>query len=146
AFSAPEDVLRSITAPSEVSGVPAEEILLPICEEVWVVNGTPPSCDRVPFEVNVDSGLLRLCEQLGMSNQGVCVRPKNRLIGRKLPRCRVIVEELVRPGDEIFPVRGIGEARVVLPPCELAIEKPSIHRRHLRAAIVLIHSQVFRTQ
>src|SRR5207245_7943748 len=117
----PENVLRSITAPSKVSRVPAEEILFPIGEQIRVVEGAPASCDRVAFEVNVDPWLLRLREQLGMSNQRVCVRAKNRLIGRKFPRCRMIVEQLVRPGNEVLPVRGIGVACVMLPPCELAI-------------------------
>jgi hypothetical protein len=41
----PEDILRLIGAPSEISRVPAEEILFPIGQQVGVVDGAPPSCD-----------------------------------------------------------------------------------------------------
>src|SRR2546430_13320414 len=60
------------------------------------------------------------------------------LIGRKLPRCRMMVEELVRPGNEVFPVRGIGVARVMLPPCELAIERSEEHTSELQSQSNLV--------
>ena len=70
-LQAPEDILGSITAPAKVSRVPAEEILFPVGEQIGIIDGAPPSCDRVAFEVNVDPGLLRLREQLGMGDQRV---------------------------------------------------------------------------
>src|SRR5580693_5175212 len=81
-----------------------------------------------------------------MRHQRVSVGPKNRLIGWKFPWYRMIVEESVRPGNEVLPVRGIGVPLVMLTPCQSAVEKPRIHWRHLRVVIVAVHSQIFRTQ
>src|SRR5205085_5172850 len=78
----PQDVLRPIGTPSEISRVPAEEILLPIGEQVGVVDGAPSSCDRVTFKVDVDPAMLRLPEQLRMSDQRVRVGSEDRLVGR----------------------------------------------------------------
>ncbi len=81
-----------------------------------------------------------------MSDKRVRVRAKDWQIGRQVPRCRVIVEEFVCPGDKVLPVRGIGVTRVMLPPSELAIEQPGIHGWHFRVVIVLIHSEILRAQ
>src|SRR5580698_9598088 len=102
-----------------------------------MVEGIPSSRDRITFEVDVDARLLCPCQQLSMSHERSRVRAKLWLIGRNLPCGRVIIEELVGPGNEIFPVWRIGMARVMLPPSQLTIEKSGINRGHLCRVIVV---------
>src|SRR3954464_6465416 len=56
-FEAPENVLDLVGAPSEVGGVPAEEIRPPVREQLRVVEGAPAAGDRVADEIDIDAPL-----------------------------------------------------------------------------------------
>ena len=60
----PEYVLRFVSAPAEIGGIPAEEVLLPVPEKVFVlfVARAPTSRDRVAFEININLTPLRLLD------------------------------------------------------------------------------------
>lgn len=51
-------------------------------------------------------------------------------------------EEPIGPGDEVFHVRTVLVAAVVLAPCQFAIEKAVIHWGLLGCAVILVHTQV----
>src|SRR6185503_5835373 len=55
-------------------------------------------------------------------------------------------KKLVRPFDEVFHVRRIGVATVVLTPSELAVENVCIHRRHVVWCITVHRSETLRSQ
>ena len=56
------------------------------------------------------------------------------------------MEEFVRPGNEVLPVRRVGMTTVMLAPGQLAFEQSAVHRRQLLAAIVIGAAQITRTQ
>jgi hypothetical protein len=62
--------LHGVAAPSEVGGVPAEEVLCPIREEVYVLGiaCAPASRDGIASEVNVDAPPFLFLDQLLMRN------------------------------------------------------------------------------
>jgi hypothetical protein len=57
-----------------------------------------------------------------------------------------MTDELIRPRDEVFPIRAIGMSAIMLAPGELAIQQTHIDRWHLRGAIVVGNSKILRTQ
>ena len=95
-----------------------------------------------------------------MREQRVCVGARRRLVGGlgllngsrsgglrlrdgNVRRRRVAaLEEIVRPREEILPVRCVGVSAVVLAPRELPVEQADVHRRHLLGHIVVGHAEV----
>src|SRR5262245_25107715 len=56
---------------------------------------------------------------------------------------RSVTQELVGPRYEVFPVRTISMAAVVLPPGELAIEQADVDCRHSFRLVVVRPAQIF---
>src|SRR5439155_5908736 len=88
----PEDVLRLVAAPSEIGGVPAEEILRPVREEIRIVGRAPAPRNRVAGEVDVDAALLRFVDELRVRAERALVDSRHGSIGRR--------EECAGPSDE----------------------------------------------
>ena len=65
-FQAPQDVLHGVGAPAEIGRIPAEEILLPVGQQLGVVGCAPAARDRVALEIDVDAALVGLLEQLSV--------------------------------------------------------------------------------
>ena len=90
----PQNVLRSVGAPAEIPGIPAEEVLAPVREQVGVlgVAGSPATDDRVAEEINVDPAGASLGQQLLVSKLRVGVAAGDGFVGRNRPdnrrRCR----------------------------------------------------------
>ena len=143
-LQAPQDVLRPIPAPAEVAGIPAVEGLLPMGQEVRVVEGAPATGDGVAQEVEIDAAALRLGQELLVGEVGVAVGAHPRLVRGN--RGRRVVDQPVRPGDEEAHVRAVLVSAVVLAPGELAVEQARVDGRHLRHAVVLGHPEVSRPE
>ncbi len=65
-LQSPEDVLHGVTTPGEIAGIPAEEVLFPVGQQLGIVQRPPATHDRIAFEIDVDAALLGLFEQLGV--------------------------------------------------------------------------------
>ena len=62
-------------------------------------------------------------------------------------RCGIRPLELpVGPLEIVLPVRRVRVTAVVLPPRELAVEQPDVHRRHLRRPPVVRHAEILRAE
>ena len=83
-LQAPEDVLDSIGAPTEIGGVPPEEIGSPVFPQgsVLGVGGSPTARDGVAEEIDIDSALVRFLEELLVSDKGIAVCTGSGLSGR----------------------------------------------------------------
>src|ERR1700693_106521 len=77
----PEDVLNSIRPPTEVGGIPAEEVLVPIGEQLRVIRRAPSPGDGVTFEIYIDTALLSFLNQLRVGDERVCVSSGNGNVG-----------------------------------------------------------------
>src|SRR5712692_6882621 len=77
----PEDVLNQVSAPSEVRGVPAEEVLLPVRKQFRVIGGAPPPRDGIALKVNIDPALPGFLQQPRMRGDGISIRSGNRPLG-----------------------------------------------------------------
>jgi hypothetical protein len=80
-LQAPEDVLDPICTPAEIGSVPAEEVGLPVLEQLRIIRGTPSARDRVAFEVDIDAALFGLFEELLVRQLGVLIHARRGLIG-----------------------------------------------------------------
>src|SRR6185295_8494394 len=76
-FEAPQDVLNGVGAPAEIRRVPTEEVLFPVGEHVRIIRGAPAADDGVAFEVDVDTALARLFQELRVRGQGVLIGAGN---------------------------------------------------------------------
>ena len=76
----PQNVLRCVGAPSEIAGIPSEKVLLPVGQQLRIVRCAPAACDGITFEIDIDTALLRLLDQLRMRGHRVLVRSSGRLI------------------------------------------------------------------
>src|SRR5215203_4574652 len=63
-------------------------------------------------------------------------------------RCRSVppAKKIVRPREEVLPVRRVGVAAVVLPPRQLAVEQPDVHRGHALLHVVVGDAEGLRTE
>src|SRR6478672_1190707 len=57
-----------------------------------------------------------------------------------------MLKELVRPWDEVLPVRTVGVPAVVLPPRQLSVQHAHVDPRHLLRLVVVRSSQILRTE
>src|SRR5471030_1829190 len=83
----PEDILDAVRPPAEVSGVPSEEVLSPVFEQLRVVCSSPATRNGVTFEVDIDAPLLRFSKELFVCDLRVLVRSRNRPIALGLDQC-----------------------------------------------------------
>ena len=111
-LQAPEDVLDPVGAPAEVGGVPAEEVLLPVGEELRIVGRAPAARDRVAFEVDVDRSLLalsRAAARARSASSGRCAAalPRRGLVAAlapcRQPRLRAQAEPPAPVSQEQWP-------------------------------------------
>ena len=51
----PQYILDTVRAPAEIGCVPAEEVLIPIGQQLWIVGGPPATGNGIAFEVDVDA-------------------------------------------------------------------------------------------
>src|SRR4051794_24468115 len=98
----PQDVLRSVGAPAEVGGVPAEEVLLPVRQQLGIIGRAPAADDRVALEVDVDAAGGRFGEELLVRGHRVRV-----YAGDGRGRGGRVTQHAIRPGNEVAPVRTI---------------------------------------
>jgi len=68
-------MLGLVRSPPEIRGVPAEEVLSPIREQIWIVGRAPAADDRIAREIHVDAASARFVDQLSVGFEGVLVRP-----------------------------------------------------------------------
>src|SRR5437667_12633844 len=61
-------------------------------------------------------------------------------------RERGVLQILVGPGNEIFPVGAVGVSAVVLPPGQLAVEHADVHGRHLLPLVIIRYAEIFRAE
>ena len=99
----PQHVLRRVAAPAEVGGVPADQLLPPVAEQVRVVGGSPAPGDRVAGEIDIDATAPRLLDQLRVCRDGVLVRASHRDVGG---RRRWPLRELREVGQALVAPRG----------------------------------------
>ena len=56
--------MDAVGAPAKVGRVPAEEILVPIRQELRIIRGPPAARDGIPHEIDVDATFLKIREHL----------------------------------------------------------------------------------
>jgi hypothetical protein len=88
-FQPPQDVLDPVGAPSEVGGIPAEEICVPVREQRRVIERAPPPGNRIADKIHVDAAGVRLAHQFGVRRHRIrvgswrgTIRPGQRAICR----------------------------------------------------------------
>jgi hypothetical protein len=72
----------SVASPTKVGGIPAQEILVLVREQLWKFSGSPAACDGVHDKTDVDEPLLQTIDQLLVRQFGVGVCSRHGLIGR----------------------------------------------------------------
>src|ERR1041384_3847561 len=71
----PEYVLNRVTAPPKIGGVPSEEILVPIRQQLVVlrVARAPPPSNRIPFKIDLNPAAPGFFQKLGVSFLGITI-------------------------------------------------------------------------
>src|SRR5262245_22477046 len=57
-----------------------------------------------------------------------------------------VLDELVGPRDEVFPIRSVGMAAVVLPPGKLTVEQAHVDVRHFLDSVIVRTAEVLRAE
>ena len=151
-MQAPENVLSRITAPAKVGRIPAVKVPLPLREEFGIVRRAPSPRDRVAFEVDIDSALLRFGQKLLVGRDRVRISPLDCFVPRLCwgsvnRRFSIRLREmLVCPLDEVLDVGFVRVAAVMLSPGEFAIEHINVHGRHLFGLVIITASKIASTE